>query len=379
MKQVRIGVIGCGGMGSAHIRTFSDVPRLKFTACADVAEANVKRTVDEYGVEGFSEGTRLLDSRLVDAVLIATPHYDHPKYAKAAMRRGIHVLTEKPVTVTAKAAAEVNAVHKQHRKVVYAAMHQMRTIPLWQHVRQIITDGRLGKLQRVNYVMTDWYRTQAYFNGGDWRATWAGEGGGVLVNQSIHNLDLICWLLGAPRRVHAHVGFGKYHRIEVEDEVTAYLEYPNGATGVFVTSSGEFPGTSRMEIHGDRGKITVQPGEPIEFIESDQPALHFIRHSREPFGRPTATTSRITPPEGGGHVAITQNFVNAILDGELLIAPGADGIHGIELANAMIMSGATGKPIDIPTPRTAYEKLLKDLAAKAKRGKTRKAKTKKKR
>lgn len=377
MKHLRIGLIGCGGMGAHHLNTFSQIDRLRFTACADIVPANVKHVSDEHAVTGFSDGTKLLDSGLVDAVLVATPHYDHPKYAMAAMKRGIHVLTEKPVAVTAKAAAQVNACHKQHRRIVYAVMYQMRTVPLWQAVKKLIDEGRLGKLQRVSYTLTDWFRAQAYFDAGTWRATWAGEGGGVLVNQCPHNLDLLCWLVGSPARVHAHLGLGKYHNIEVEDEVTAYLEYPGGATGIFITSTGEAPGSNLMELCGNQGKISVAPGKPIDFIETAQPVDQFIRRSKNPFGRPQSTTTQITPPDGGGHVVLTQNFVNAVLDGEPLLAPGTEGLAAIELANAMIMSGVTGRPINIPTPRTAYEKLLKDLAAKARRARPKRKKTRK--
>jgi len=371
MEHVRLGVIGCGGMGQNHMRCFGEIPQIKFTAASDSFGDNLKKVVDQYGVKGFEKGEDLLDSGEVDAVLIATPHYFHPTYAIAAFERGIHVLSEKPVAVTAKAAQAMNDAHAANSKLVFAVMYQLRAMPKWQRMKAMIASGVLGEIQRVHWTATAWFRTQAYYNSGGWRATWAGEGGGVLLNQCPHNLDMLCWLTGMPTRVNAQMAFGKYHDIEVEDEVTAVLDYANGATGVFIASTGEAPGNDYLEIVGDRGRITSQSrkGGVIEWTDLGYSAKEYCHASASRMGVPAPTQVEITPPQGGTHKDIHANFADAILHGTPLIAPGVEGIQSVELANAMIMSGIQKQAVNIPTDREAYEALLADLIAKSTRTK----------
>lgn len=367
MNEVRLGVIGCGGMAQHHMRYFHEVPRLKFAAASDTFADNLNKVTQQYGAKGFSDANAMIESGLIDAVLIATPHYFHPTYSIASLQRGLHVLTEKPVSVTAREAARVNEVAKHHPNLRYAAMFQMRTEPKWRKIKSIISTGQLGPIQRVQWTATNWMRTQAYYNSGSWRATWKGEGGGVLINQCPHNLDLLCWLTGTPSRVIADASLGKYHSIEVEDEVTALLRYPSGATGVFIASTGEAPGSDYLEIVGDRGRISVQSNQPsFEWIQFDGSVNEFIRTTKNAWGSLNATRMVVETPGQGGHKLIVQNFVESILDGVPLIAPGEEGLWSIELANAMIMSGVTHHPVDIPTNRQAYEDLLKDLINKGK-------------
>jgi len=367
MDEVRLGVIGCGGMGRSHMRQFANVPRLKFTAASDSFADNLNMVVEEYDVKGFETGEELLDSGEVDAVLIATPHYFHPTYSLAAFERDVHVLTEKPVSVTAKAAQEVNEAHAKKPHLKYAAMFQLRTLPRWKRIKQIIDSGQLGELVRIQWTATDWFRTQAYYNSGGWRATWKGEGGGVLLNQCPHNLDMLYWLAGAPSRITANISLGKYHDIEVEDDVTAFLDYPNGATGVFIASTGEAPGTNFLEIVGDRGKLTcnAKRGDFLEHVDLGYSAKEFCHSTDIRMGVPAPTQIEITTPQGGGHGAIHENFVAAILDDEPLVAPATEGLYSVEIANAMIQSGLTGKPVDLPSDRDAYDQLLQDLIAKS--------------
>ncbi len=364
MKEVKLGVIGCGGMAQAHMRYFDKVKGLNFVAAADIDKKTIDYIAKEHDVKTFNNGDDLINSGLVDAILIATPHYFHPTFSIAAIKKGIHVLSEKPVAVTAKAAAEVNEVHKNYPDVIYAAMFNQRTVPLWKKVKQLITDGELGQIQRVNWIITNWYRSQTYYNSGGWRATWQGEGGGVLLNQCPHNLDLIQWFVGMPSRVTATIGIGKYHHIEVEDEVTAFLEYPNGATGVFITSTGEAPGTNRLEITGDRGKLIATPGKPLEFVKTDISVSEYTKITDKVFSTPPHCKMTIEPTssEDSQHKNITINFINAILHGETLIAPAEEGINGLELGNAMMISGFSGKPTDVPTDRDTYDALIKKMA-----------------
>ena len=361
MDTVRIGLIGLGGIAHHHLGTFPKLKGFTFTAAADIVPDPLKQVVDKHNVKGFDDGIKLLDSGLVDAVIICTPHYDHPKLAMAAFERGIHVLTEKPVAVTAKAAAEVNEAHKKHPKLVYAAMFQQRTNAAWKKVKSMVAAGDVGEILRVNWIISNWFRTQSYYDSGGWRATWRGEGGGVLINQCPHNLDLFQWFVGMPSKVQAIVGIGKYHQIEVEDDVTAGMSFDNGATGVFITSTGEAPGTNRLEICGDHGKLVVDEGRVI-FDKNEIPCREFCKTSSERFASPPRSRYVIEPAKGDeGHHVITQNFINAILHGEQLIAPGEEGIHGLELGNAMLMSGITGQPVSVPTDREAYDQLIQKL------------------
>jgi len=383
-KTVKIGVIGVGNMGSHHVKYMHEVPNAKLTAIADrnpeKLEAAKSAAANGDELELFDEGMDLVRKADVDAILIATPHYDHPPLTLEAFKRGLHVLCEKPVAVTAAAADKVNkAYDKMKNKPVWGAMFQQRTNPVWQKVKTIIEDGEIGEIKRVNWIITSWFRSQAYYDSGGWRATWAGEGGGVLINQCPHNLDLIQWFVGMPNKVTANVGIGKFHKIEVEDDVTALLVYPNGATGVFVTTTGDSPGTNRLEITGDRGKI-VTNGRELELIKNHQPVSEYCATTEDSFGK--VPSDKMTVEVGGkesGHKHVTVKFVEAIVTGDQskLIAHASEGINGLELGNAMLMSGLLGEPVKIPTPRAKYEKMIKDMAAKSKVKKprtTRKAK-----
>ncbi len=369
--HVRIGIIGVGGMGSHHARYLLEgkIKRARLAAVCDTDPARLQAFKD---IPGYASADALFASREVDAVLIATPHYAHTTIGVAALKAGLHVLVEKPISVH-KADCErlIAAYRKRPRKSqVFSAMFNQRTTPCFIRVRQLIQDGELGEIRRTNWIITNWFRTQAYYNSGGWRATWQGEGGGVLLNQCPHNLDLFQWICGMPSSVRAFCGLGKHHAIEVEDDVTAYLEYPNGATGVFITTTGEAPGTNRLEITGDRGKIVIENGT-VQFTRNEIPSNVFLKTSQEGFATPAVWNIDI-PVSGASpqHQGITQNFVDAILDRTPLIAPAVEGIHSVELGNAMLLSSLTGRTVDLPMSGAAYERLLKKLIASSK---TRKA------
>ena len=363
MDQVRIGIIGIGVMGRHHMKTFADIDGATFTAAADPNPDARQLAADTCGVKVFDDGVKMMDSGEVDAVLISTPHYFHPPLAIAAFERGLHVLTEKPIAVTAKAAQEMIDAADQHPELVFGAMFQMRVSPQWREVKRLIDAGAIGRFHRVAWTVTAWFRSQAYYDSGGWRATWAGEGGGVLLNQCPHNLDLFQWFVGLPHRVTANLGLGKYHNIEVEDEVNALLEFDNGATGIWVSSTAEAPGVNRLEIVGDDATIIAEAGQPLTLLRNHQPTLEYSRTTRQKFGAAPHDRHVITP--GGkdpGHAGITRNFVNAILHGEELIAPAREGIRGLELGNAMLMSGIKNTAINIPTDRDAYDNMIRELA-----------------
>lgn len=360
MDCVRIGVIGVGGMGSVHVRYLlnGEVKRGQLTAICDVDPAKLAEFPE---VKSFADSAALIRSGEVDAVIIATPHYAHTTIGIDALEQGLHVLTEKPISVHKADALRLIAAHEGCRDRVFAAMFQLRTNPVWKRIRSLIEDGELGEVQRTFWSITAWYRTEAYYASGGWRATWKGEGGGVLLNQCPHNLDLFQWMCGMPARVRAFCGWGRYHDIEVEDEVTAYLEYPNGATGLFMASTGEAPGTDRLEIAGERGKLVYEDNR-LTFYRNVTSARTFSKTSPNGFDKPEMWTCAIPIPDvKTGHVVVAQNFVEAILDGTPLIAPAEEGLHSVELANAMIYSSLTGQTVPLPLDAGAYEAKLQSL------------------
>jgi predicted dehydrogenase len=298
---------------------------------------------------------------LVDAILIATPHYSHTTLGIAGLQNGLHVLVEKPISVH-KADCERLIAARRDSKQVFAAMFNQRTEPIYKKIRHLIRSGELGELRRINWTVTDWFRSQAYYGSGGWRATWAGEGGGVLLNQCPHNLDLWQWMFGMPKRVRGFCSFGRYHKIEVEDDVTAYLEYDDKTTGVFIASTGEAPGTNRLEIAADRGRLVMQNGE-LKFTRTEVPVGEYSRTTKEGFQPPPSWD--ITIPvwgSAGAHVEIMQNFINAIREGVPLIAPAEEGIRSVELANAMLYSSDTKQTVELPLDSATYAAWLQEKA-----------------
>lgn len=361
MDDVRIGIIGLGGMGTNHLNYLvaGKVPGAVLSAICDTHPDRLATAKEKAGasVQGFNDIEALLASNCCDGVLIATPHYDHPPLVIQALQSGHHALCEKPAGVYTKQVAEMNDIAAKSDRV-FGIMFNQRTQPVYQKARELIESGELGQLQRTNWIITNWYRSQSYYNSGGWRASWAGEGGGVLLNQCPHNLDLWQWICGMPKRVRAFCAFGKYHQIEVEDEVTAYVEYENGATGVFITSTGEAPGTNRLEITGDHGKLTIEGGK-LSFSRNRVPTRQFNREFTGGFGSPECWECQV-PIQGAGedHLGITKDWVNAIRTGSPLLGPGIEGIRSLSLSNAMLLSSWTDNWVDIPLDDDLfYEKL----------------------
>ncbi len=361
-ERVRFGVIGVGGMGSGHCRMIPQIPEAQLTAVSDVEPATLQRVTQQHEVPGFATHTELLDSGLVDAVVIATPHYFHPPIAADAFARGIHVLSEKPLAVTVRAADQVIAAAKASG-CKFGVMYQMRAEPHSQAAKKIVASGALGEIYRTSLVM-GWYRSQAYYDSGGWRATWRGEGGGVLINQAPHLLDLFQWLGGLPSTITGNTRT-RLHEIEVEDEAFAILEYANGAHGYLYASTTEIPNHNMLEICGDRGKIVLH-GNVLKHYAIERSLREFTSANKEMWASPKATEVPVELPPAGAckdHSAITQNFARSILYGEPLIAPGEDGLNAVELIDGIILSGKTGKTVSVPVDRDAYDKLIAQLQA----------------
>lgn len=367
MEKVRYGIIGIGNMGVSHAQNLcGEIRGAELTAVCDTNPERLKWAKEHLpaSVQLYDTPEAFWASQAMDAVLIAVPHYDHPGMAIQAFEDGYHVLVEKPAGVYTKAVREMNDAAAKSGKQ-FGIMYNQRTNPLYIKLRDLIQSGELGEVRRTNWIITNWYRSQSYYDSGGWRATWAGEGGGVLLNQDPHQLDLWQWTTGMmPKRVRAFCHFGKYRNIEVEDDVTAYVEYENGATGVFVTTVGESPGTNRFEISGDKGKIVIE-NDKLTFWRLRVPEPEFNRNYKGGFGQPECWVCDIPVAGGGGpqHKGILQNFTNALLHGEKLLAPGEEGILGLTISNAMHLSAWTDDWVDLPLDEDLfYEKLQEKIA-----------------
>jgi len=360
---VRMGVVGVGNMGSAHARSIlaGHIPGASLAAVCDL---QVDRTAGFGDAACFEDSEAMFTSGLVDAVVIAVPHPFHASLGQAALRAGLEVLMEKPLAVHKGEALELIAASEGR---VFAAMFNQRTDPWFLKVRELVRGGEIGPIRRFTWTITDWFRTHAYYRSSPWRASWNGEGGGVLLNQAVHNLDLLQWIFGMPSKVRAVCGFGKFHPIEVEDEVTALLAYADGASGVFITTSGEAPGLNRLEIAGDNG-LLILDGQSLHFRKNEIPTPEFSRTCKTGYERPPVEEIEIALPAGRGpqHEGILRNFVNAILHGEALIAPGAEALPSLELTNAILMSAVEDRTIDLPLSAPDFSRLLQELQSQSK-------------
>ena len=361
-EKVRVGIIGMGNMGRYHADYLREgkVDRCELTA---VCSTSPEKLESYQPLAIYSDGRALIASEQVDAVLIATPHYQHAELGIAALEAGKHIMVEKPIAAHKADAERLIAAAEARPELVFGAMFQLRTEPRYQTIKRLIDNGELGDLVRMSWIITDWYRTEAYYQSSAWRATWEGEGGGVLINQCLHNLDSLCWLLGSPKKVRAFCQLGRYHDIEVEDTVTAYLEFDNGMNGVFVSSSGEAPGSNRFEIAGTRGKLVLE-NDRIAFTRNEVSMIEHCQTSKIGFMKPDAWQCEVPFNDSPAqHATLMDNFVGAILDGTPLIAPGSDGMSSIELANAALYSSLTDASVDMPLDSAAYEAKLNELIA----------------
>ncbi len=370
-KKVRLAVIGVGNMGYAHAKDIQILPKTELIAVCDSDEERLAFAVDNLDVDVYADYRDLLTRPDLDGILIATPHYDHVPIAVKAFEQGIHVLVEKPIAVHGKDARKMlDAYHIAKEKdpnLVFVAMFMQRTYGYWRKIKEMIDTGELGRLVRVTWVITNWFRTQAYYNDGGWRATWRGEGGGVLINQSTHNLDLYQWLVGMPKRVRGFAPLGKYHNIEVEDEVTAYFEHDNGMVGHFITSTGESPGTNRLEIVGEHGKLVYEYGK-LTFFRNANSMLEQIQESPNGYTKVSFTQEEVSFEHHGqaGHALITENFADAILEQAELIAPGVEGYNAVILGNAIMASSFDEGIVDLPLDEEAFEAKLNTLIKNSK-------------
>jgi len=362
MEKIRFGVIGLGNQGSNYILNNFDKGKIEngiVTAACDINSVKTEKIKSQTANKKtvyFDDYIKMLDSGLVDAVLVETPHYQHPEIVSECLKRGIHVICDKPAGVYTKQVREMNEVAKKS-KAHFAMLFNQRTNCIYRKMREIIADGGIGDLQRVTWIITDWFRTQNYYDSGSWRATWAGEGGGVLINQCPHQIDLVQWVVGKmPSKVRAFCHYGKWHDIEVEDDVTAYFEYDNGATGVFITTTGEYPGSNRFEVSGTKGKLLCE-NEKLIWYKNEKDSKETLETFVGPMNGGMKATAEEVETDGKNpqHAGIINNFANALLGKEEFFVDGKEGIFGVELMNAIELSGwKNGAEVSIPVNEDEY-------------------------
>lgn len=362
--KIRIATVGVGGMGNAHLTHITANPKAELIAVCDIDTKRADEIAAKYGVKAYYDHKTMFSAEKLDAVTIATPHYDHPGIAVDAFSHGLHVLSEKPIGVTVKAArAAVEAHERAAAKsgLVYAIMFQERTFPHYRKMKEMIMNGELGRLMRTTWIATDWFRSQWYYDHGDWRATWKGEGGGVLLNQCPHTLDMFQWLVGVPDRVTGHVSLGKYHDIEVEDEATAYFEYKNGMIGHFTATTAEQPGVSRLEVVGEHGRLVLE-NKKLTFHRNKVSGLQFLKETEKSFERAPSETIDVafdaSAPQG--HAVVVDKFLDRILDGGELIAEAKEGLNSLMMSNAIMLSSFSGRTVNVPCDENAFEAELQE-------------------
>lgn len=368
-NTLRVGIVGIGNIGTAHAHNIASnrVNGMQLCALCDINHAKKDILEKDFpNTPFFTEYKKMFESGLIDAVIISTPHKLHADISEEALLSGLHVLVEKPVDITVSKAERINLIASESDKV-FAIMFNQRTNPLFAKARDIVKSGKLGKLKRSVWIITNWYRSQSYYDSGDWRATWDGEGGGVLINQAPHNLDLWQWICGMPNEISSYCGIGKYHNIEVEDDVTIFAKYESGATGVFITSTGEYPGTNRLEIIGDLGKLVLEGGVLKWWaLKQSERDVCFSSKVNSPVIETEYKEIRQTGTEAS-HLGILQNFTNAVLGKEPLLSPGIEGINELMISNAAYLSAQNGSvPISLPLNTNKFDEMLTGLSSVSK-------------
>ena len=359
MKKIKLGVLGYGNIGTLHVNNVIDgkCAEVEISAICDLNDEKLEQAKEKApNAKLFKDAKEMIESGVIDSLLVAVPHYDHPKYAIMALEKGLNVLIEKPAGVDTKQVKEMIEIAEKSGGVFGIMMNQ-RTNCIYRKMREIVKSGKLGQIKRTSLIITDWYRPQCYYDSGDWRATWSGEGGGVLLNQCPHNLDLWQWICGMPVTVDSKMRFGRLHDVEIEDEVTTYVEYANGATGTFITTTGEAPGANRFEVVCDGGTLVCE-GNKLILKKLEMRESEFTKTNKVSFAAPKCTVSTVeTDGLNLQHRGIRDAFAAAILRDEPLIADGREGINGLMLSNAMHLSAWTGKTVELPFD----EQLFKDL------------------
>jgi predicted dehydrogenase len=379
MEKIKIGIIGFGNMGSGHAKHIHDggSQKVEVTAICDIDLERIKVANELYpNVKNFDNAEDMIKSGLIEAVLIAIPHYFHPEMAKLAFENNLHVMCEKPAGVYTKQVLAMNEDAKKSGKV-FGIMFQQRTNPLYQKLKNMIETNQFGHIKKVIWIVTDWYRPEIYHKSASWRSTWVGEGGGTIINQNPHNLDLWQWMFGMPNKLTSFCSWGKYYDIECDDDVTIYMEYDNGTIGIYTTSTAEAPGTNRLEISTDMGKVVIE-NDSFMFYRNVISEREHSRENKNAFAKPEFWECKVPVPTSDKqpHCQILDSFADAIREDKELLAKGVDGIYEMTISNAIYMSDWLGN-VKIDLTNFDHEKFYELLMEKVGKSKTKTKKVEK--
>jgi len=361
--RLRIAILGLGFQGREHLRIIRSgaVPGAEITAL--IGGTSAPRDEDTAGIPYYASLRACIAAGAADAVVVASPHLHHRSAAEEAMHAGLHVLIEKPVAVCAD---DVQSIEQARRALgphapVVATVYNLRTDPRFIRLRELIRAGSLGRIHRVTWTVTDWFRTEAYYRSSPWRGTWRGEGGGVLANQAVHQLDVWCWMFGLPQRVQAWCRYGAWHDIEVEDDVTCFMAMHDGATGVFITSTGDSPGTNRLELDCEQGRLVIE-GDHLIW---DRPQVDLAAYRKKHVGKwehpPTERIVETFGDRGAQLAGVLADFTAACIDRRQPMACISDALAQVELANAMLVSAVERRDVSVPLPAGAFAEVLQTL------------------
>ena len=370
-NKLKFGVIGVGNMGTAHAKHLFEgkIDNAVLTALCDVDTEVINRLKNDfYGISVYDNHLQMLEKADCDAVIIATPHYSHPIIACDAFKAGKHVLTEKPIGVL-QSDIEKMIISAKTSEKAFGIMFNQRTNPLFMKAKELVESGEIGVKKRLIWIITNWYRTQSYYESSSWRASWRGEGGGVLMNQAPHQLDLMQWIFGVPNSVYANLSVAKYHNIEVEDDAELLFGYDDGSSAVFITSTGETPGTNRLEISGDKGKIVLEEGKLKHWKLHENERDFCFSKSEGFYNAPYDYSEFSADEEKDGHITVLNNFCNHILFGEPLIVSGFDGVYQTQMTASAYLSNFTFTRQPIPCEIEVFDALIKKLSEKSKKRK----------
>lgn len=353
---LRYGLLGAGVVAGMHLDALAQLEEVELVGIAahdfDAAEARAR----DHGCRAFARNEELLAQEL-DVVVVGTPHPSHAELAIAALESGAHVLCEKPLAPEAREADAMIAA-ADRAGLLLGVCFQQRFRPVIEAAKRLIDEGRLGTLVRAS-VVDPWYRPHAYYASADWRGTWKGEGGGILMNQAPHTLDLLCHLAGPPVTAWG-LAQRRAQPMEAEDTATALLTYPEGAVGTVAVSTLE-PGEQRIELVGDRGRIEIV-GETLRFERFDPPISEHLVAATEMFAAPDRVAEEVElPPGRGDHLALHTDFAAAAREGREPRVPGREALWSLELANAIVLSTHEQRAVPLPVDREAYRSLLAQL------------------
>lgn len=360
--MIRIGIAGIGFIAEEYIKliTGGAVQGADITALSSRNAAHMAEIKEKYNLKNavlFTDYEDMLRCGRIDMVMICTPHFQHPKMAISAIERNIHTLIEKPVGVFPEELDALEHCIRNHAHVQSGVLYCRRTNPIYASIKQLLEEGALGTIKRITWIITDMYRPQIYFDSVSWRGTYSAEGGGMLMNQVSHHIDLLVWLCGLPEDMQAHCYTAQERNIEVENEVSITMEYSGKAIGQFIASTRECPGSNRLEISGSKGQIILENERKLiaRTLQTDE--KEFAVATQESYGKiPYEEWEQIleAPDNRILQAAIVNNFLRALEGKAQVLCPVMEAIQAQQFIQGAYLSSWQEKKLKLPVDTDAY-------------------------